>query len=150
MLALALTGLAAAVWRHGGDAVLLAAAVAIGLTLPAFSAALRALWPQVIPGHSDGAYAFDTLLYELSLIISPAIVGLIATLISAPLALVLLACAGTAGTAIVATTPAAWDFFGRSSQAGRRRTPTSSGRPRKTYPTTDSTSPNCTGAALPR
>ena len=50
MLALALTGLAAAVWRHGGDAVLLAAAVAIGLTLPAFSAALRALWPQVIPG----------------------------------------------------------------------------------------------------
>lgn len=104
---LALTGLAAAVWRHGGDAVLLAAAVTVGLTLPALSAALRALWPQVVPGLSDGAYAFDTLLYELSLIISPAIVGLIATLISAPLALVLLACAGTAGTTIVATTPAA-------------------------------------------
>lgn len=104
---LALTGLAAAAWRHGGEAVLLAAAAAIGLTLPALSAALRALWPQVIGEFSDDAYAFDTLLYELSLIISPAIVGLIATLISAPLALVILACAGTAGTTIVATTPAA-------------------------------------------
>lgn len=104
---LALTGMAAAVWRRGGEALLLAAAVAIGLTLPALSAALRALWPRVTGEFSDDAYAFDTLLYELSLIISPAIVGLIATLISAPLALVILACAGTAGTAIVATAPAA-------------------------------------------
>jgi MFS family permease len=104
---LALTGLAAAVWRRGGEAVLLAAAMAIGLTLPALSAALRALWPQVTGKLSDDAYAFDTVLYELSLIISPAIVGLIATLISAPLALVMLACVGTGGTTIVATTPAA-------------------------------------------
>jgi MFS family permease len=104
---LALTGLAAAVWRRDGEALLLATAVAIGATLPALSAALRALWPQVTGGFPDDAYAFDTLLYELSLIISPAIVGLIATLVSAPLALVILACAGTAGTAIVATAPAA-------------------------------------------
>ena len=104
---LALTGLAAAVWGRSGVAVLLAAATAIGLTLPALSAALRALWPQVIGEPSDNAYAFDTLLYELSLIISPAVVGLIATLVSAPLALVILACTGTAGTLIVAATPAA-------------------------------------------
>jgi hypothetical protein len=104
---LALAGLAVAVWAHGGDGLLLAAAAALGLTLPALSAALRALWPQVIAGVQDEAYAFDTLLYETSLIISPACVGLIATLASAPSALLVLACAGTLGTAIVATTPAA-------------------------------------------
>lgn len=104
---LALAGLAVAVWAHGGDGLLLAAAAAIGLTLPALSAALRALWPRVIAGLSDEAYAFDTLLYEASLIISPACVGLIATLASASAALVVLACAGTLGTAIVATAPAA-------------------------------------------
>lgn len=104
---LALAGLAAVTWRRDGEAVLLAAAVAIGLTLPALSAALRALWPRVIGEFSDAAYAFDTLLYELSLIVSSVIVGLIATLISAPLTLVILACAGTAGTTIVAVTPVA-------------------------------------------
>lgn len=104
---LALSGLAVAVWRRSDEAVLLAAAAAIGLTLPALSAALRALWPRVIGEQPDDAYAFDTLLYELSLIISPAAVGLVATLVSAPLALIALACAGTAGTVIVATTPVA-------------------------------------------
>ncbi|HEU5391750.1 MAG TPA: MFS transporter [Streptosporangiaceae bacterium] len=104
---LALAGLAVAVWVHGRDGLLLAASAAIGLTLPALSAALRALWPQVIAGPQDEAYAFDTLLYETSLIISPACVGLIATLASAPAALIVLACAGTLGTAIVATAPAA-------------------------------------------
>lgn len=46
------------------------------------------------------------LLYVISLIISPACVGLIATLTSAP-ALMVLACAGTLGTAVVAAAPAA-------------------------------------------
>jgi MFS family permease len=104
---LALAGLAVAVWAHGGDGLLLAASAAIGLTLPALSAALRALWPRVIAGLQDEAYAFDTLLYEASLIISPACVGLIAALASAPAALLVLACTGTLGTAIVSTAPAA-------------------------------------------
>jgi MFS family permease len=121
----ALAGLAAAAWSHGGEAALLAAATAAGLTLPALSAALRALWPRVFPQLSDGAYAFDTVLYELSLIISPAIVGLIATLVSAPLALVLLACTGTAGTFIVATAPAARAAGGAAPGSGRPRGPLS-------------------------
>lgn len=58
-------------------------------------------------GPPEEAYAFDTLLYEASLIISPACVGLIATLASAPAALVVLVGAGTMGTAIVVTAPAA-------------------------------------------
>lgn len=101
----ALVVLAGAVYERSGDVVLLGAAAAVGLTLPALSAALRALWPRVI-GDSDSAYAFDTLLYEISLVVSPPIVAAIVALISAPCALIGLACIGTIGTAVVATAPA--------------------------------------------
>lgn len=100
--------LAAAVWQRASESLLLASAAAVGVTLPALSATLRALWPIVTPDIADDAYAFDTLLYEISLIASPALVGIIATQASPAIALLTLACVGTAGTLTVARSPAAY------------------------------------------
>lgn len=82
MNALGLLALAMAISLHAGAGLLIALAGLVGLSLPAFSAALRALWPTMAPALVDLAYALDTLLYELSLIMSPALVGLLAALAS--------------------------------------------------------------------
>jgi MFS family permease len=110
---LALLGLAAASAVHGSLPVLDALAAVTGITLPALSAALRATWPRVVAGPADRAYAFDTFLYELSLIVSPALVGLVAALVSPAAALAGLAVAGSVGTAVVCRAAP------RQSQAGR-------------------------------
>jgi hypothetical protein len=98
---LALLGLAAASAARAGVPVLDGLAALTGITLPALSAALRATWPRVAAGMADGAYAFDTFLYELSLIASPALVGLTAALVSPAAALAGLAVTGSAGTLAV-------------------------------------------------
>jgi MFS family permease len=102
--AAALIGLAVATWRDAPVAVLVALAVLVGLTLPALSAVLRSLWPRVSGELAEHAYAFDTLLYEVSLVVSPAIVGLLAVAFSPAVALIVLAVAGSAGTAMVVRT----------------------------------------------
>jgi hypothetical protein len=89
-----------------GSAPLLAVVAAAGASLPALSATLRALWPVVAPGEVDGAFAMDSLLYELAIVIGPALVGLISTALSPAAAIVVLAGAGFAGTLGVATAPA--------------------------------------------
>lgn len=104
---LALLGLAAAVSLRSASGPLIAISGLVGLSLPAFSAALRSLWPMVAPALVEQAYALDTFLYELSLIMSPALVGLLASLVSASLALIALAALGFVGIAIVADIPAA-------------------------------------------
>lgn len=78
-----------------------------GASLPALSASLRALWPTVAADHRERAYALDTLIYELALVISPALVGLLATRSTPEAAVLMLAVAGTIGTLVVATAPAA-------------------------------------------
>lgn len=103
--ALGLIGLAVAAGDRAGVLVLDGLAVVIGVTLPALSAAMRATWPRVMgatTGMTDRAYAFDTLLYELSLIASPAIVACVAVLASPSVALVGLAVAGALGAWVVA------------------------------------------------
>lgn len=104
---LALAALAAAAWQRAGELVFLGCAALIGVTLPALSATLRALWPRVTASALDATYAFDTLIYEVSLIASPALVGVIAVQVSVPLALIVLAATGTIGTAAVSLSPAA-------------------------------------------
>jgi hypothetical protein len=79
----------------------------VGVTLPALSATLRALWPRLAPGAGDRAYALDTLSYEMSLIASPALVGAVAVAGSPSLALLVIAVLGITGTGVVATAPAA-------------------------------------------
>lgn len=97
-----LAGLAVAVALGARDTIILAGAVLTGASLPAISATLRASWPRVVPGEVERAYAFDTLLYELSLVLSPTLVALLAAAASPAAALGFVAVAGTVGTAIVA------------------------------------------------
>jgi MFS family permease len=105
--ALALAALAISVSLHAAGGWLVALSGLSGLTLPALSASLRALWPKVAPADVAGAYSLDTLLYEISLIISPALVGLLASLASPSLAIIALAVLGSVGAVIVANTTAA-------------------------------------------
>jgi hypothetical protein len=102
-----LTALAGCVAARTSAALLLVLAGLVGLTVPPLSAALRALWPTAMPEHRDGAYALDTLLYELSLVIAPALVGAVTALASATVALVLLAFFGALGSWLAGGTRAA-------------------------------------------
>jgi len=94
---------------------LLALAAGVGMTLPALSASLRSLWPTVAPDLNEHAYALDTVVYELTLIMAPALVGLLAGAATPAVALIALAALGVTGTAIVAAVPAA----GAAAPAGR-------------------------------
>jgi MFS family permease len=105
--AAALITLAIATASSAGNGGLIALAALVGVTLPALSATLRALWPDVAPQRLDRAYALDTLLYEISLIAAPALVGIVSSLASPASALLTLAALGSAGTLIVAGAPSA-------------------------------------------
>jgi MFS family permease len=103
----ALVALAVSAAERADIVILLPLAGLIGLTVPPLSAALRALWPTVMPEHRESAYALDTLLYELSLVIAPARVGVMTSVASPALALLVLAICGASGTWLVAGTHAA-------------------------------------------
>lgn len=123
--ALTLLGLAAAVSLGSAVGLLIAISGLVGLSLPAFSAVLRALWPTVAPAAVEHAYALDTLLYELSLIAAPALVGLLVALASPSVALIALAALGSAGILIVASTSAARPVRQPEVKRERRTRPTS-------------------------
>lgn len=89
-------------WRHAASWVLLVSAAGVGLTLPALSAAMRAMWPRLAPDDTEAALALDTFSYELSLIASPALVGLVAVVASPSLSLIIVAALGLTGTTVVA------------------------------------------------
>jgi MFS family permease len=93
-------------WQGAAAWTLVALSALAGVTLPALSATMRALWPQLAPDAGEHAYALDTLSYELSLIGAPALVGGLATLASPSLALLVISALGFAGTSVVALTPA--------------------------------------------
>jgi MFS family permease len=100
---LLLFAIAAVAAERSGWLLVLAAAPA-GASMPAVSATLRALWPSVAPDHRDTAYALDSLLYELAIVIGPVLVGLISTALLPSLAVTLLATVGLVGTLGVART----------------------------------------------
>jgi MFS family permease len=93
--------IAAAAAERSGWLLVVAAAPA-GASMPAVSATLRALWPSVTPGHPETAYALDSLLYELAIVIGPVLVGLISRALVPSLAVILLAIVGLVGTLGVA------------------------------------------------
>ena len=104
---LTLVIVAAAAWREAAGWMLIALSALAGVTLPALSATMRALWPRLAPDAGEHAYALDTLSYELSLIASPALVGGLAVAASPPLALIVISALGLIGTSVVATAPVA-------------------------------------------
>jgi len=120
MNSLTLAAIAYAGWRDAAAWALVALSALAGATLPALSATMRALWPRLAPAAGEHAYALDTLSYELSLIGAPALVGGVAALASAPLALLVISVLGFAGTSVVALTPVAADVVPEPRQPGRR------------------------------
>jgi MFS family permease len=98
---------AAALERTGW--LLAAVAAPAGASMPAVSATLRALWPAVVPDHQNSAFALDSLLYELAIVIGPVLAGLTSTAATPGLAVLLLAVIGLAGTLGVARASGARD-----------------------------------------
>lgn len=86
---------------HLGAGQIAAVAAAAGLTRPPIEAALRALWPRLVPpGEIDAAYALDSTVQELIWIAGPLLLA--ALLATGRPQLPLLACAAVsiAGTAV--------------------------------------------------
>lgn len=98
----ALAAVAVAAGTGTGVVVLLTLSAVVGVSLPALSASLRSMWPRLVPDAGEHAYALDTLSYELSLILSPALVGLVAVAAGAWVSLLVIAVLGVTGTSIVA------------------------------------------------
>jgi MFS family permease len=98
LLLCATTG--AALGRTGW--LLVVAAAPAGASMPAVSATLRAQWPAVVPDHRDAAFALDSLLYELAIVIGPVLAGLVSIIVAPALAVILLSAAGLLGTLGVA------------------------------------------------
>lgn len=87
--------------------LLILVTAAAGVSMPAVSAALRAIWPTLLDAEDrDAAYALDSLLYELAIVLGPVLVGLIATTGRPGAAMITVAGVGMAGTLGVALTPA--------------------------------------------
>jgi MFS family permease len=117
---LMLATVAVAVRENATVWVLLVLSALVGVTLPALSAALRAMWPRLAPGEQEHAYALDTVSYELSLIASPALVGAVAIASSPSVSLLALASLGLLGTTVVALAPAASAGEQPAKDAGRQ------------------------------
>lgn len=104
------TFLALLVWLANEDVpalALLVVAAATGATLPPVGACIRAIWPSMLPAHGlrETAYALEAWLQELSFILGPVLVGVLAAFASASAAMLVAAALGLAGTLWFALTP---------------------------------------------
>jgi predicted MFS family arabinose efflux permease len=85
--------------RSGAAAAVLAAAA--GLTRPPIEAALRALWPRLVPpAQVDAAYALDSTVQELIWIAGPLLLAVLLATGSPRLPLIACAVLSIAGTAV--------------------------------------------------
>jgi len=81
-------------------------AAGVGLTRPPVEAALRAMWPRLVPaGQLDAAYALDSSVQELIWIGGPLLLAALLAAGSPRLPLLACAVASMAGTAAYATSP---------------------------------------------
>lgn len=107
------TVLLAAAAAIAGDVpawLLIVVTASAGASMPATSSALRALWPTILAADvRDTAYALDSLLYELAIVIGPALVGVISTTGQPAWAVTAVAGTGLVGTLNVALVPGGHD-----------------------------------------
>jgi predicted MFS family arabinose efflux permease len=104
----ALAALAFAGSGRAGAPVIVALALATGMLVPPIGAAMRALWPQLVPSQQlrATAYSIEAILQEVAFIVGPPLVALLAAASSprdAILAVALLGGAGAAAFSLVAT-----------------------------------------------
>ncbi|HEX8105430.1 MAG TPA: MFS transporter [Solirubrobacteraceae bacterium] len=105
----AVVGLVAAVLAGAPLALLIAVAVAVGLVQPPIPAAIRALWPSMLPRAElrGTAYAMEASLQELFFVAGPLLVAVIVAAASPAAALGVSAAAAGLGTLAFATSPPA-------------------------------------------
>jgi MFS family permease len=97
----ALLALVAATEARLPIAAFCALSVVAGATLPPLSTAMRTQWPMLVPDHVGQAYALDSLSYELALVIAPALIGVLAAVVTPAAGLVVAAGCGAIGAGIV-------------------------------------------------
>ena len=104
--AILLATVAAVAANDGASWLLIAVTALAGASAPAVSAALRALWPTILATEvHDAAYALDSLLYEVAIVIGPLAVGLISSTLTPLWAVIAVSTVGLAGTLGVAVVP---------------------------------------------
>jgi MFS family permease len=93
--------------RHASSLLLVVLAAATGCTLPPIGACIRTLWPSMLPAHGlrETAYALEAWLQELAFVIGPVLVGGLAALTSASLAMLAAGALGLVGTLWFSLTP---------------------------------------------
>jgi MFS family permease len=94
-------GFAVAAHQDAPRVILLLLSAAIGASLPPTSTALRLQWPKLVPDHVGQAYALDSLVYELALVMAPALIGVLVGLTIPVAGLLAVAFSGAVGTAIL-------------------------------------------------
>ena len=111
---------------HAVAGALVALAAAAGLTRPPIEAALRALWPRLVPaGWLDAAYTLDSTSQEFIWIGGPLLLAVLLAAGSARLPLLACAAFSIAGTVTYATSPA---LSGSKPPTAVRRSPLRSSR----------------------
>jgi MFS family permease len=93
---------------HAPRAVVLAAAVAAGSTLPPMSACMRALWPTLLSDDEqrETAFSFEALVIEACELGGPLLVGALVAVVSAGAAVLVAAGLSGAGAVLFALSPA--------------------------------------------
>jgi MFS family permease len=106
-------------------AALLVATLAAGLALPPLMAAMRALWPLLVPRREQlqTAYALEAVIQELEGLVGPLLVAALIALESPTLAVLATGATGGVGALCFAASPAsrAWRPERRTSRAGLLR-----------------------------
>ena len=100
-------GLAAGLVTSVPVAVLCAAAVALGVSVPPSGPVVRGLWPTIVPAERLAtAYAFDATLNTLTFLTGPVIAGGLLLLMPAPAVVVTTGVVKLAGDLLIAIAPA--------------------------------------------
>jgi MFS family permease len=106
--ALATGALLLAAQLPGADALLVVVAGLGGATAPPVNAAMRALWPTLVPSDDlDAAYGLEAVLQEVSYIAGPLIAGALIALVSVSAPIVLSAVLVAVGGLLFSSHPAA-------------------------------------------
>ena len=93
--------------RDASALLLVVLAAATGSTLPPIGACIRTIWPSMLPaaGLRETAYALEAWLQEFAFVLGPVLVGGIAALTSASVAMLVAGVLGLVGTLWFSLTP---------------------------------------------
>ena len=109
--------------RDASALLLVLLAAATGSTLPPIGACIRTIWPSMLPaaGLRETAYALEAWLQEFAFVLGPVLVGAIAAVTSASVAMLVAGVLGLVGTLWFALTPPVQAAHGHQGAGTRSR-----------------------------